>query len=82
MPRDWQTMYASINNGATVPWIWSVIEFDQNGNSVNTGSTANYQIFPTYNVYVNGHLNNTIPQSAVASVIQLNGSSQLLPPPQ
>jgi len=59
-----------------------VIEFDQNGNSVNTGSTANYQIFPTYNVYVNGHLNNTIPQSAVASVIQLNGSSQLLPPPQ
>lgn len=50
-------------NGRTVPWIWSAIEFDSNGNP-KYSDTA---MFPTYSVYKNGLLVATYPQSSVAN---------------
>ncbi|MEO7029074.1 MAG: hypothetical protein ABI147_06695 [Acidobacteriaceae bacterium] len=48
--KGWMTL----NNHQEIPWVWSVIEFDQNGSYVMDQNTANYQIFPTYSVYKNG----------------------------
>jgi hypothetical protein len=56
--KGWKTL----NNQREIPWVWSVIEFDQNGypdygriqNYSPTIPTTNYQIFPTYSVYVDG----------------------------
>jgi len=58
--KGWKTL----NNGEEIPWVWSVIEFAPNGNPdygrIQNASpitpTTNYQIFPTYSVYVNGTL--------------------------
>ena len=58
---------------AEIPWVWSVIEFAPNGYpdlgriqnaplplTNPTIPTTNYQIFPTYSVYVNGILFYTV----------------------
>lgn len=52
-------------NGRTVPWIWTVIEFDSSGNP----TYSDRAMFPTYSVYANGSLVATYPQSSVASFI-------------
>jgi hypothetical protein len=62
-------------NGTTVPWTWSVIEFNSSG----TPTYSQVAIFPTYSVYVNGTLTATYPQSAVSTFIALNASYQLTP---
>jgi hypothetical protein len=78
-----QLASGTINGGQTVPWIWSVIEFNPSNQSVNLTSfppvSNNFQIFPTYSVYVNGSLVGTSIQSTVKSFVQLNASSQLTP---
>ncbi len=50
-------------NGRTVPWVWSVIEFDSSGNP----TYSDHAMFPTYSVYNNGSLVATYPQSSTAS---------------
>ena len=64
--------WSTLNNGQVIPWIWSVVEFDQNGNPVNIGTVSspliypgNYQIFPTYSIYKNGQFAYMINQSSV-----------------
>lgn len=42
----------TINQGRTVPWIYSVVAFDANANY----TVSNHATFPTYYVYVNGVL--------------------------
>jgi hypothetical protein len=77
-----QTIYATLNNKQSVPWIWSVVEFDASGTSVNITSPANYQIFPTYYVYVNGELESayTRVQTSVSTIVEpIYQNSQLLP---
>jgi IPT/TIG domain len=66
---------ATINGGRTVPWIWSVIEFDSSGNP----TTSDHAVFPTYSVYVNGNLTATYPQSSVASFIVKDQTYQRTP---
>jgi hypothetical protein len=66
-------------NGRTLPWIWSVIEFNASGNAVNLTNTNNYGMFPTYSVYVNGSLNNTINQSTVKAFMSNSASYQKTP---
>jgi hypothetical protein len=67
----------TINGGRTVPWVWSVIEF----NSAN--GTPNYSpplaMFPTYYLYVNGTLTYTFPQSALATFTAKDETYQLTP---
>jgi hypothetical protein len=65
----------TLNGGRTVPWIWSVVEFDSSGNP----TTTNDAMFPTYSVYSNGVLTATYPQSAVATFVALDQTYQLLP---
>ena len=65
----------TINAGRTVPWIWSDIEFDANGNPYY----SDVAIFPTYSVYKNGVLVETIHQSAVATFIALDSNYQRIP---
>ena len=55
----------TINNGRTVPWIWSVIEFDSSGNP----TYSDVGMFSTYSVYSNGSLVKTYPQSTVANFV-------------
>jgi hypothetical protein len=79
-----QVVYATLNNGQSVPWIWSVIEFSASGQSVNITNSANYQIFPTYYIYVNGTLQpqDTIYQVSVPTITEpIYQNSQLVPPP-
>ncbi len=64
---------STINQGRTVPWIWSAIEFDANGNF----ASAQHEIFPTYSVYVNGQLNVVYPQSDVPVFILKDESNQI-----
>jgi hypothetical protein len=71
-----QTINKTIN-GHTTPWIWSVIRFDLLGNLAP--SAIDHQIFPTYYVYADGQLIATYPQSAAATFIALDDSSQRLP---
>jgi hypothetical protein len=59
-----------------------VVEFDASGTSVNITSPANYQIFPTYYVYVNGELESayTRVQTSVSTIVEpIYQNSQLLP---
>jgi len=62
-------------NGRTVPWIWSVIEFDSSGNPTYSDTA----IVPTYSVYVNGSLAWTHAQSPVASFIANDQTYQRTP---
>jgi hypothetical protein len=78
-----QKIYATLNNNQTVPYIWSVVEFNASGTSVNITNSANYQIFPTYYVYVNKVLQTsyTRVQTSVSTITQpIYQNSQLLPP--
>ncbi len=61
-------------NGEEIPWVWSVIEFDQNGLPARYQNTSpvvcggaypsvNYQIFPTYSVYL------TLPGARIGTFI-------------
>jgi hypothetical protein len=65
----------TINGGRTVPWIWSVIEF----NSAGAPTYSNVGMFPTYSVYVSGTLVATYPQSTVAAFILNNSTYQRTP---
>jgi hypothetical protein len=65
----------TINGGRTVPWVWSVIEFNSSG----TPTYSNVGMFPTYSVYVSGNLAATYPQSAVAAFVLNNQTYQLTP---
>lgn len=62
-------------NNRTVPWIWSVIEFDSSGNP----TYSDVAMFPTYSVYVNGSLAWTHAQSPVASFIANDQTYQRIP---
>jgi hypothetical protein len=55
----------TINAGRSVPWIWSVIEFDSAGNPY----VSDISTFPTFSVYRNGQRTNVYPQGAVAAFI-------------
>jgi len=70
-----QTGSMTINGGRTVPWIWSVIEFDSSGNPIY----SDVAMFPTYSVYVNGVLTVTYPQSSVASFVAKDETYQRTP---
>ena len=77
-----QAGWKTLNNQREIPWVWSVIEFDQNGypvqyqNNSPTVPTTNYQIFPTYSVYVDGILlYTTVPGTAAAFASQPPGLS-------
>ncbi len=79
-----QRVSETINGGRTVPWFWSVIEFNSSNQSTNLTnfnppSSNNYQIFPTYSVYVNGYLAGTSTQSTAQQIILLDQSSQQMP---
>ena len=65
----------TINNGRTVPWVWSVIEFDSSGIPTYTDTA----MFPTYSVYVNGGLLVTFNQSSVASFVANDQTYQRTP---
>ena len=62
-------------NGRTTRWIWSVVELDSSGNP----TTSDHAIFPTYSIYVNGVLQNTIPQTAASSFIANDQTYQRTP---
>jgi hypothetical protein len=62
-------------NGRTVPWVWSVIEF----NSSNAPTFSQVGMFPSYSVYNNGNFVVTYPQSTVASFVLNNNTYQLAP---
>ena len=66
---------ATINGGRTVPWIWSVIEFDSSGNA----TYSDVAVFPTYSVYVNGTLIATYPQTTVAAFVAKDQTYQRTP---
>jgi hypothetical protein len=62
-------------NGRTVPWVWSVIEFDSAGNP----TYSDVATFPTYYIYSNGTLVKTYPQSTVASFAAKDATNVRLP---
>jgi hypothetical protein len=66
---------SSTINGRTVPWIWSVIEFNSSGSPMY----SNVAMFPTYSVYVSGSLVTTYNQSTVAAFVLNSQSYQLTP---
>jgi hypothetical protein len=70
-----QAASQTMNNGRTVPWLWSVIEFDASGNP----TCSDVGMFPTSSVYVNGSLVVTYPQSSVASFVAKDGTYQRTP---
>jgi hypothetical protein len=72
-----QKGYETINGKApgSMPWIWSVIEFDSTGNPTYSDTG----MFPTYSVYVNGTLVNTYHQSAVESFFAKDQTYQRTP---
>jgi hypothetical protein len=82
-----QTGWKTLNNKREIPWVWSVIEFDKNGypdlgriqNASPTNPTTNYQIFPTYSVYVNGKLTYKTKQGTPAAFASLPPGSELSP---
>jgi hypothetical protein len=65
----------TINFDRTVPWIWSVIEFD----SQLTPTYSDHAIFPTYSVYLDGSLVATYPQSSVATFVLKDQTYQRTP---
>lgn len=65
----------TINGGRTVPWIWSVIEFNSSGSP----TYSDVAMFPTYSVYVNGSLVITYPQSPVATFVANDQTYQRTP---
>lgn len=62
---DGQNINATINGSMGTPWIWSVIEFDQNGNPI----WSDISMFPTFYIYQGGALVATYPQSKAADFI-------------
>ncbi len=61
---DGQEGWLTLNGNREIPWVWSVIEFTQDGKPTRfqkitdivgcggVSTTVNYQIFPTYSVYM------------------------------
>jgi hypothetical protein len=82
-----QNGWAALNNQRAIPWVWSVIEFDKNGNpdygriqnSSPTIPTTNYQIFPTYSVYINKKLMYQTQQGTPGAFASLPPGSELSP---
>jgi hypothetical protein len=66
-------------NSRSVPWIWSVVEFDSSGNPINVQNDNNYATFPTYFIYINGQIYAQVPQGQLEDFTTLNSSSQLTP---
>jgi hypothetical protein len=62
-------------NGRTVPWIWSVIEFDSSGNPTYN----DVAVFPTYSVYINGVLKITYAQTSVVTFAAKDQTYQRTP---
>jgi hypothetical protein len=60
------------DTSATVPYIYSVIQFDSTGNY-----TIDHQIFPMYSIYENGKLVNVDHQHPLEEFIKLNSNSQI-----
>jgi len=64
------------------PWIWSVIQFDANGNTemfsqnITNSTTQNLGAFPTYWIYTNGYLKYQIQPSNLSTFIGLNSTFQ------
>jgi hypothetical protein len=91
---DGQAGWATLN-GEAIPWIWSLIEFDRNGKLVNYGNkktvpcdtptSVNYQIFPTYSVYVTplgattGSFLTKINQGTISAFASLPPGQSLVP---
>jgi hypothetical protein len=73
-----QAGWKALNNQHEIPWVWSVIEFDQNGNPIRLTAGANYQIFPTYSIYKNGMFVSKMPLPAQSTAKAFAG----LPPGQ
>jgi hypothetical protein len=67
----------TINGGRTVPWIWSVIEFNSANGTPNLSPP--HAMFPTYSLYVNGTLTYTFAQSTVAAFTAQDQTYQLTP---
>jgi hypothetical protein len=83
-----QNGWATLHNHQPIPWVWSVIEFDPNGqpdygriqnNPSPTSPTTNYQIFPTYSVYSNGKRIYVVNQGTPNAFAGLPPGSELSP---
>jgi hypothetical protein len=82
-----QKGWMALNNGRAIPWVWSVIEFNPSGypdygriqNASPTISTTNYQIFPTYSVYIGGKRVYVVHQGTPAAFAGLPPGSELSP---
>ncbi|MFI5347612.1 MAG: hypothetical protein ACHQ51_14650 [Elusimicrobiota bacterium] len=67
-------------NGATTPWIWSVIEFDIKGNLVfpfALQSKPNTSMFPTFYVYADGQRIKTVLPGGLVTFIGLDATYQI-----
>jgi len=62
------------------PYIWAAIEFDNSGTALPILAGGLAQIFPTYLVYQNGALVQTITQSQLQAFIALDATSYFVPP--
>ena len=58
------------------PWIWSVVRFGPAGTTLPFTVGDNLQIFPSYQIYVNGSATTSLPQGSLAAFIALNATSQ------
>lgn len=63
------------NYAQATPWIWSVIRFDPSG-ALLSFRPGDLQIFPTYQLYVNGSAVTSIAQGDLMTFIALNATSQ------
>lgn len=58
------------------PWVWSVVRFGPTGALLPFTVGDNLQIFPTYQIYVNGTATRSFPQGNLATFIALSATSQ------
>ncbi len=64
---------------ASTPWSWSVIQYNPDGTTKawTRGDTSKkLSIFPTYQVYTNGHAQPSLPQSGLMTFIALSATFQ------
>lgn len=59
----------------SAPFIWSVIQFDANGNLIPLVQGTTSQIYPSYMVYRNGGQLQTIDQGPLENFISLDWTS-------
>ncbi len=68
-----QDGYATISGGRSLPWIYSVVEFDSAGNYLVT----DHSVFPTFAVYVNGTFQSVAWQSSVKAFLSAYDASDV-----